>query len=80
MTSGMGNTKRWVLEFQPDSPLYADPLMGWTGSDDTRRQIHLRFNTLEEAQAYAKKYKINADILPAQSRTRILQAYADNFK
>ncbi len=80
MTSGMGNTKRWVLEFQSDSPLYSDPLMGWTGSDDTKRQIRLRFDTLEDAQAYAKKYNIHVDILPVQPRRRILQTYADNFK
>lgn len=80
MTSGMRGTKRWVLEFQSDSPQFADPLMGWTGSKDTARQIRLRFDTLDEALAYAKKYDIKADVLPVQPRSRIIQAYADNFR
>lgn len=80
MTSGMRNTKKWVLEFQSDSAAFADPLMGWTGSQDTTRQIRLRFNTLDEALAYAKKYNIKAEILPVHPRGRVIQAYANNFR
>ncbi|GAK33094.1 MULTISPECIES: ETC complex I subunit [Iodidimonas] len=80
MTSGQRNTQQWVLEFESKSPRFVEPLMGWTGSKDTKRQVKLRFGTQEEALAYAKKYKIDAQILPEQSRKRIIKPYADNFK
>jgi hypothetical protein len=35
MQSGKGKTGQWLLEFEPDAPLTADPVMGWTSSADT---------------------------------------------
>ncbi|WP_229773699.1 ETC complex I subunit [Iodidimonas muriae] len=80
MTSGKRNTHKWVLEFVSTTPQVIDPLMGWTGTKDTKKQIKLRFPTKEEALAYAKKYGIAAEILPEHSRMRIIKPYADNFK
>ena len=42
-------TLKWVMEFPPDAPRVADPLMGWTSSTDTRAQVQLTFDTKEEA-------------------------------
>src|SRR5215475_16116998 len=55
MQSGRGGTKRWVLEFEPEARREMDPLMGWTSSRDTRAQVRMSFDTLEEAVAYAEK-------------------------
>ncbi len=43
MQSGFGNTKGWVLDFEPETPRRVEPLMGWTSSSDMRQQLRLRF-------------------------------------
>lgn len=80
MQSGKGNTKQWVLEFAESAKRDADPLMGWTASANTRQQVLLRFDTKEEAIAYAQRegyaYEVEE---PTPSRLQV-KAYADNFK
>jgi hypothetical protein len=69
-----------VLEFEPSSPRRLDPLMGWVGSADTQAQVHLHFDTQEEAIAYAKRHGIEYDLeLPPVHRFKP-KAYADNFR
>jgi hypothetical protein len=79
MQSGRGK-KRWVLEFEPASKREPEPLMGWTSSDDTNRQLRLRFDTCEEAVAYAKRYGLRYVVDPSPSRTIRPKSYADNFR
>lgn len=55
MTSGRAGTKRWLLEFEPQSPPFIEPLMGWTGSTDPMAQVRLTFPTREAAVAYAER-------------------------
>ncbi|MFM6854266.1 MAG: ETC complex I subunit [Sphingopyxis sp.] len=80
MQSGRARTGRWVLESLPTEARRADPLMGWTGSGDTQRQVRLLFPTQDAALAYAHKQGIDAHVLPTPARTLKLQAYADNFR
>jgi hypothetical protein len=80
MQSGRAKTKHWVLEYERQDRTRRDPLMGWTQSGDTRRQIRLEFDTKEEALDYAKRHKIVARVLPDHPRRRILRSYADNFR
>jgi len=54
-TSGKARTKDWVLRFERRTPPIIEPLMGWTGGDDTLTQVELRFPTLEAAIAYAER-------------------------
>ena len=68
MQSGRGGTKRWVLEFEPGARREMDPLMGWTSSRDTRAQVRMSFDTLEEAVAYAEKQGYAYSVQSAQSR------------
>jgi hypothetical protein len=55
MTSGRANTCNWVLEFEPRSREFIEPLMGWTGSTDPLRHVRLSFPTREAAVAYARR-------------------------
>jgi len=80
MQSGRAGTEKWVLEFAPAARREADPLMGWTSSDDTRRQLRLRFDTQEEAVAYAEREGIPYVIEAPQERKLQPKAYADNFR
>jgi hypothetical protein len=54
MTSGKARTRHWKLRFEPRTPRYIKPLMGWTGHDDTLAQVELSFPSLETAVAYAR--------------------------
>jgi hypothetical protein len=81
MQSGRsGRSSEWMLEYAPASRRDADPLMGWTSSNDTRRQLRLTFPTQEEAVAYATREGIAYEIEKPQQRSVTPKAYADNFR
>lgn len=80
MQSGRYGTNEWILEYEPSDAQRADPLMGWAGSSDTRRQLFLNFPTLDAARAYAERKKLVATVIPAPRKVLKLQAYADNFR
>ncbi len=80
MQSGLANTREWVLEFEPSTPKQIDPLMGWTGSPDTRRQIRLRFDTAAEATAYARRQRLTFVVEPSEEPVMKMQTYADKFR
>ena len=80
MQSGRGNTRSWVLEFEPSSAKSHDPLMGWVSSGDTRRQIRLQFETKRDALAYAKKHGLAVNLEEPNPRRIKPKSYADNFR
>jgi hypothetical protein len=80
MQSGRAGTDIWILEFEPEAAQQADPLMGWAGSRDTKRQLSLRFSTLDAAKAYATQKGIDAHVIAPPIKVLKLQAYADNFR
>jgi hypothetical protein len=55
MTSGRARRKPWVLEFEPQSGPFIEPLMGWTGSSDPMAHMQLGFASREAAIAYAER-------------------------
>ncbi|MEH2483674.1 hypothetical protein V1282_007031 [Nitrobacteraceae bacterium AZCC 2146] len=55
MTSGKARTRDWKLRFEPRSAPYIEPLMGWTGCDDTLSQVELTFPSAAAAVAYARR-------------------------
>lgn len=78
---GKGNSKAWVLEFEPRSPKLPDPLMGWVGSDDTQQQLKLSFATQAEAETYAKRKNIEYTVIAeAPKKPSGPKNYADNFR
>lgn len=80
MQSGRAGSGEWVLEYNPADSQRPDPLMGWAGSADTRRQLNLKFKSLDAAKAYAEKNGISYTVIPAAPKVLKLQAYADNFR
>lgn len=81
MQSGTAKTHQWVLEFGQDSRREVDPLMGWTSSGDMQSQVRLRFETLEEARAYAEAKGIQAEVLLPKPRKANIRprGYGENF-
>jgi len=81
MQSGRANTHEWVLEYAPAERLRLDPLTGWPGSGDTRKQVSLRFPTREAAIAYAQAKGISFDLEePPRPKPIKPKVYADNFR
>jgi hypothetical protein len=80
MSSGQAKTHRWVLEFEPERPLTIEPLMGYTSSDDMRRQVRLEFDTQEEAIAYATRNGLAYRLFEPKPPARAAIAYSDNFR
>jgi len=79
MQSGRGNTKQWILEFEPSAASRPEPLMGWTSSPDTRRQIKLLFDSEEEAVAHARENGYTYTVVKRNERKVTPKSYADNF-
>lgn len=79
MQSGRAKTKDWVMEFEPADASKPDPLMGWVGSSDTRKQVRLHFHSEEEAIAYAEKEGYAYTVQRPKERRIRPKAYADNF-
>lgn len=79
MQSGRANTRKWILEYVPEERKVADPLMGWIGSGDMKGQVRLKFDTKEEAIAYAEKHQIAYRVSEPKTRRIKPKAYADNF-
>ena len=79
MQSGQAKTE-WILEFDKESPRQIEPLMGWTSSTETRTQVRLRFDTQEEAVAYATRAGLAYKVEAPKPATRKLVSYSDNFR
>lgn len=80
MQSGLANTKMWVLEYEPEAARRVEPLMGWTSSTDMKSQVHLAFDTKEEAIAYAERNGLPYTLSEPHVRQHQAKSYADNFK
>lgn len=80
MQSGAASTGEWHLEPDVASPVSIDPLMGWSGSADTEKQVALSFATKEEAIAYAEREGLAYTVVEPTPVKRIKRSYADNFK
>ena len=80
MQSGRAQTRKWILEYEPATRRDPDPLMGWSSARDTLNEVRLRFDTLEEALAFAKEQALDYTLIEPQSRTPKAKSYADNFR
>ena len=78
MQSGNKNTNKWLINFITKNP-GTNPLMGWESSTDTYSELRLEFPTKELAIEYAKKNKIDYEIIEPKTRKITKKSYADNF-
>jgi hypothetical protein len=78
MQSGLGKIDKWIIEFETKET-GINPLMGWTSSTDTLSELNLEFSSKELAIEYAKKNKINFELIEPQKRKTVKKSYADNF-
>tara|TARA_R110002072_G_scaffold134172_2_gene274837 strand:- start:2282 stop:2587 length:306 start_codon:yes stop_codon:yes gene_type:complete len=79
MQSGRAKTRIWLLDFDARTAKRPDPLMGWTSTDDTNGQVRLKFDTKEEAIAYARKHGIAFQVTEKPEPARRQKSYAENF-
>jgi hypothetical protein len=78
MQSGIAKSDKWILEFKTKDPT-KNPLMGWESSSDTLSELKLEFSSKELAINYAKKKKINFELIEPKKRKTVKKSYADNF-
>ena len=78
MQSGLKKFDKWIIEYITDNP-GTNPLMGWESSTDTYSELKLEFSTKELAIIYAKKKKIDYEIIEPKKRKIVKKSYADNF-
>ena len=78
MQSGLAKTNKWIIEFKTEDSSI-EPLMGWESSTDTLSELKLEFSTKELAIEYAKKNKIDFELIEPQKRKIVKKSYADNF-
>ena len=78
MQSGVSKYNKWVVEFITENP-GINPLMGWESSTDTYSELKLEFSNKELAIEYAKKNKINYEVIEPNIKKINKKSYADNF-
>ena len=78
MQSGTKKNDKWIIEFITEKP-GINPLMGWESSTDTYSELRLEFNSKDLAIEYAKKNKINYELIEPKIRKINKKSYADNF-
>ena len=78
MQSGTGKTDKWILEFETKDPTN-NPLMGWESSSDTFSELKLEFSSKDLAISYAKKKKIDFELIEPKKRKIVKKSYANNF-
>ena len=80
LQSGQANTRKWVVEYEPEEAKQNDELMGWVGSGDMRGQLKLKFESKEGAIAYAERNGIPYSVQEPKKRRQRPKSYADNFR
>ena len=78
MQSGLKKFDRWILEYITNDPSI-NPLMGWESSTDTFSELKMDFTSKEKAIQYAKKNKIEFELIEPKKRKTVKKSYADNF-
>jgi ETC complex I subunit conserved region len=79
MTSG-ARRKPWLLEFEPQSGPFIEPLMGWTGSSDPLAHMQLGFGSREAAVAYADRQGLEYEVRAGADRWRAPERRANRVE
>ena len=78
MQSGLGKIDKWLIKFETKNT-GINPLMGWETNSNTLSELNLEFSSKELAIDYAKKNKIDFEVIEPQKRKTVKKSYADNF-
>ena len=78
--SGYSKFKYWIVEFPKDNNLGLDHLMGWQKSDNTYKQVQLKFDSLKQALQYVEKNKLDYTLINEKEKKFKIKSYSDNFK
>lgn len=77
--SGRANVRKWILEYVTATPQKVDSLMGWVGGGNTKRQVKMKFDTKEEAIAFAEREELNYTVTEPKKRRILPKNYANNY-
>ena len=78
MQSGNKKFDKWIIEFITEDT-GINPLMGWESSTDTYSELKLQFSSKDLAIEYAKKNKIEFEVIEPKNKKLVKKSYADNF-
>ena len=76
--SGRGKQKTWVLEFETKDP-HTNSLMGWESSNDTLKEVKLKFSSKEKAIDYANANNIDYRVIEPKEKKFVIKSYEENF-
>src|ERR1700757_5344872 len=79
MQSGRAQARKWILEYEAATPRRPDPLMGWTSAEDTLNEVQLRFDTRDEAVAFADRLGLDYAVIAPHDSAEKPKSYAYNF-
>ena len=80
MQSGVANTKDWVVETEKENTRYIEPIMGWTGNSDMKKQLKFYFATKEAAIDFAERSGHEYEVIEPKQRKFVPKSYASNFQ
>lgn len=69
----------WMFEFEHEKKKFIEPLMGWTGANETQTQVKMSFATKDAAIDYAMRHSIQYEVFEPHPRKKVKKSYADNF-
>ncbi|KAG0344568.1 hypothetical protein BG004_004359 [Podila humilis] len=80
--SGITNTGMWRLDFDTElgAGRFENELMGWASSADYMQALQMKFNTKEDAIAFADKQGWDFTVQEPNKKIIKKKIYADNFK
>ena len=78
MQSGLGKQKYWILEFETRDPV-TNVLIGWESSDDTLKEVKLKFSSKEKAIEYADANDIEYKVIEPKEKKFVIKSYEENF-
>ncbi|KAF9428203.1 hypothetical protein BGZ94_003099 [Podila epigama] len=80
--SGITNTGVWRLDFDTElaAGRFENELMGWASSADYMQALQMKFNTKEDAIAFADKQGWEFTVQEPNKKIFKKKVYADNFK
>jgi hypothetical protein len=68
MQSGRHTKRKWLLEFEPASPPWIEPLMGWTASDEPLASVRLNFATRSDSIDIVERHGFDYEVIDAPAR------------